>query len=114
MPFKNLSFIAALIAVMASVAFSTLWLQERQRKPLEVIKEVVKPTEVIREVPVERIKEIPKETIKEVEVIKTVEVPASPLISQIVTTLPNSSRRWTTRFTNWKRYELKCSLTMGS
>lgn len=64
------------VVSIAAVVFAVLWLRERERKPTEVIREVEKPVQVIKEVPVEKIREIPKEVIKEVEVIREVEVPA--------------------------------------
>lgn len=70
------TFNAILIAAfIAAVVFAVLWLRERERKP-EVVGEVLKPVQVIKEVPIEKIREVPKEVVKEVEVIKTVEVPA--------------------------------------
>lgn len=74
------------LASIATVVFAVLWVQERDRKPSEVVKEVEKtvrvtnevPVEkivqVIKEVPVEKIREVPKEVIKEVQVIKEVPV----------------------------------------
>ncbi len=64
------------VVSIAAVVFAVLWLRERERKPTEVIREVEKPVQVIKEVPVEKIREVPKEVIKEVEVIREVEVPA--------------------------------------
>jgi len=64
------------VSSIAAVVFAVLWLREREHKPAEVVKEVEKLVQVIKEVPVEKIREVPKEVVKEVEVIKEVEVPA--------------------------------------
>lgn len=57
-----------ILTSILSILFAVLWLRERQQGPKEVVREVEKPVEVIKEVPVETIREIPKEVIKEVKV----------------------------------------------
>jgi hypothetical protein len=64
------------VATMAAVAFATLWWSERGRQPQVIVREITKPIDVPRVVPVERVKLVPVEKVKEVpkEVIK--EIPA--------------------------------------
>ncbi|MEN9676132.1 MAG: hypothetical protein RIS76_2028, partial [Verrucomicrobiota bacterium] len=59
-------------ATIVALVFAVLWLRERKRKPTEVLREIEKPVQVIKEASVENIREVPKE----VEVIKEIEVPA--------------------------------------
>lgn len=106
---KTLIGVLALVSI-AAVVFAVLWLQERDRKPNEVVKEVEKtvlvtnevPVEkivqVIKEVPVEKIREVPKEVIKEVLVIKEVPVIKEVEVPAKLTDAQKSAIDFTSRY----------------
>ena len=64
------------LTAMAAVGFATLWWSERSRQPQIIVREVAKPIDLPRVVPVERVKLVPVEKVKEVpkEVIREVPV----------------------------------------
>lgn len=58
---------------IAALVFASLWLHERWKDPKEVVREVPRTVEVIKTVPMERIREVTREVTKEVPVELTEE-----------------------------------------
>ncbi len=61
------------LMTIAALVFASLWLHERWKGPKEVVREVPRTVEVIKTVPMERIREVTREVTKEVPVEMTEE-----------------------------------------